>query len=85
METNWLIYRFNIRVSLFKKFAFINLLHSKAFKSNEKCFLFHVKSSFRSKIFTFLPGLFGYVEKWLDKKTMVNYNIYGVTDQTKNS
>ena len=32
------------------------------------------------EIFTFLPWLFGYAEKRLDKKAKVDFNIYGVTD-----
>ena len=40
--------------------------HWKPFKTDEKCFLFHFKSSFFLKIFTFLFWIFGYVEKQLD-------------------
>ena len=39
--------------------------------------LFRVKSSIRS-----LSGLFGCVEKRLDKEAMVNFKIYDVTGQT---
>ena len=37
------------------------------------------------KIFTFLSWHFGYIEKWLDKKTMVNSKIYDTTDFTTNN
>ena len=36
------------------------------------------------EIFTFLSCLFGYVEKGLDKKAMVIFKIYDVTDWTAN-
>ena len=32
------------------------------------------------EIFTFLSWLFDYAEKRLDKKAMVDFKIYGVTD-----
>ena len=35
----------------------------KTFKNDEKCFLFHLKSSFRSQVSKFLSRLFGHVEK----------------------
>ena len=40
-----------------------------------KAFYFILKSLFVLEIFTFLPWLFGYVEKRLDKKAMVNFKI----------
>ena len=48
-------------------------------------FYFMLKALFVLEIFKFLPWLFGYVEKRLDKKTKVNFKIYGVTDWTKNN
>ena len=39
-----------------------------------------LKALFVLDIFTFLSRVFGYVEKRLDKKAMVNYKIYDVTD-----
>ena len=39
-----------------------------------------LKALFVLDIFTFLSRVFGYVEKRLDKKAMVNYEIYDVTD-----
>ena len=47
------------------------LLHWKPFKNDEKCFLFHLKSSFCLKIFTFLFWVFDHVEKtdWSEIKS----------------
>ena len=39
-----------------------------------------LKALFVLDIFTFLSRVFGYVEKRLDRKAMVNYKIYDVTD-----
>ena len=39
----------------------------------------------KKEIFTFLSQLFGYVEKRFDKKTMVNFKIYDVTDWITNN
>ena len=55
------------------------------FKGDDKCFLFHVKNSFALEIFTFLSWLFGCLEKRLDKKVMVNFKIWDVTDCTTNN
>ena len=46
----------------------------------KNAFHFMLKALFVLGIFTFLSGVFGYVEKRLDKKAMVNYKIYDVTD-----
>ena len=35
-----------------------------------------LKALFVFEIFRFVSWLFGYVEKWLDKKAKVNFNIY---------
>ena len=43
-----------------------------------------LKTLFILKILTFLSLLFGYVEKRLDKKAKVNFEIYGVTIWTIN-
>ena len=40
----------------------------KSFKSDEKCFLFHVKSSFRSQVFKFLSRVSGMQENVLIRK-----------------
>ena len=39
---------------------------------------FTLKALFVLEILKFLPCLFGYVEKWLDKKVKVNFKIYDV-------
>ena len=44
-----------------------------------------LKAFFVREVFTFLPWLFSYVEKWLDKKAMINFKIYDVTDWTTNN
>ena len=44
--------------------------------------MFMLKALFVPEIFIFLSPPFGYVEKRLDKKPMVNFKIYDVTDQT---
>ena len=62
------------------------------FLRNESClkimknaFYFMLKALFVLEIFTFLSWLFGYVEKRLDKKAMVNFKIYDVKDWTTNN
>ena len=54
-------------------------------KTMKNAFYFMLKALFVLKIFTFLPLLFGYVEKQLDKKARVNFKIYDVTDWTTNN
>ena len=51
----------------------------------KNAFYFMLKALFVLEIFTFLSWLFGYVEKRLDKKAMVNFKIYDVTDWTTNN
>ena len=41
---------------------------------------FMLKALFVLEIFPILSRLFGYVEKWLDKKGKVNFKINDVTD-----
>ena len=48
----------------------------------ENVFYIMLKAFFVLEIFTFFCGLFGYVEKRLDKRAMVNFNIYDVTNWT---
>ena len=43
------------------------------------------KSPFIIETFLFLSWIFVYVEKRLDKKAMVNFKIYDVTEWTKNN
>ena len=45
-------------------------------------FSFMFKALFVLEIFTFLSWLFGYVERCLDKKAIVNFKIYDVTNWT---
>ena len=51
---------------------------------NDFYFLLKLKALLVLEIFTFLSWLFAYVEKRFDKKAMVNFNIYDVTDWTSN-
>ena len=44
-----------------------------------------LKAFFFLEIFTFFSRRFGYVEKLLDKKHMVNFKIYDVADWTINN
>ena len=48
-------------------------------------FYFMLKSLFVLEIFAFLPNLFGYVEKRLDIKAMINLKMHDVTDWTTSS
>ena len=47
-------------------------------------YYFMLKTRFVS-IFTFLSWSFGYVEKWIDKKALVNFKIYDVLDWIKDN
>ena len=49
-------------------------------KMMKNTFHFMLKALFVLQIFTFLSRLFSYVEKRLDKKAMVDFKIYDVTD-----
>ena len=51
----------------------------------KNAFYFMLKALFLAEIFTFLSGPFGYVEKRLDKKAMVNFKMYGFTEWTRNN
>ena len=51
----------------------------------KNAFYFKLKALFDLEIFTFLSCLFGYAEKWLDKKAMVIFEIYDVTDCITNN
>ena len=63
---------FKIRPSTSKFYLF----QWKPSKSNEKYFLFHLKTSFRFQDFKFLSWLFGHVEKKDLKKYKVDFRIY---------
>ena len=56
------------------------LLQLEALKNNEKCFLFHVNSTFCCWDIYIFALAFVYVDKRLGEKPMVNYKIYNVTD-----
>ena len=51
----------------------------------KNAFYFMLKALFVLEIFTSLSRHFGYVEKRLDKKAMVNFKIFDVTDWTTNN
>ena len=51
----------------------------------KNAFYFKSKALFDLEIFTFLSCLFGYTEKRLDKKAMVIFKIYDVTDWITNN
>ena len=50
----------------------------------KNAFYFMLKAVLIFEILTFTSWLFGYVEKRLDKKAMVNFKVYDVTDWTTN-
>ena len=58
----------------------INHLESRALIFQKTCFYFMLKVIFVLEIFTFLYHIFGYVEKRLDKKAMINFKIYDITN-----
>ena len=74
----WII---SIRTHTFQKVVFVDLNES-PLKMMKNAFYFMLKALLFLEIFTFLYWLFGYVEKRLDKKATVNFNIYDITDYT---
>ena len=62
----------------------INHLESRTLIFQKSCFYFMLKVLFILEIFTFLYHIFGYVEKRLDKKAMVNFKIYDITNWITN-
>ena len=48
-------------------------------------FYFMFKALFVRQIFTFLSRIYGYVEKRLDKRAMINFKIYDVIVWTTNN
>ena len=50
----------------------------------KNAFYFMLKALLIFEILTFTSWLFGYVEKRLDKKAMVNFKVNDVTDWTTN-
>ena len=71
-----------VRLSPFKEFAFIYFNES-PLKMMKTVFYFMLKALFVLEILTF--WFFGFIEKRLDKKAMVNFKIYDVTDWTINN
>ena len=57
------------------------LFESKDFRIDEKCILFHLKSSFRSQDIQVIVML----EKRLDQKDKINSKIHGVTTWLRNN
>ena len=51
----------------------------------KNAFHFMLKAHFVLEIITYLSWLFGYVEKQLDKRAMVNFKIYDVTEWAINN
>ena len=51
----------------------------------KNAFYFILKALLVLEICKFLSWLFGYVEKRFDKKAMINFNIYDVTDWITNN
>ena len=68
----------------FRKFVLV-YFNGSSLKIIKNTFYFMFKVLFVLEIITFLSWLFGYVEKWFDKKVMVNFKIYDVTDWTRNN
>ena len=54
-------------------------------KMIKNTFYFVLKALFVHEIFKLLSWLFGFVEKRLDKKPMINFKIHDVTDWTANN
>ena len=73
----------SLKISLSCHVKFLTTENS--LKLMEKFFFFFFMAFLALRIFKFLPWLFCYVEKGLDKKTKVNFKIYDVTDWTKNN
>ena len=75
----------NIKVGLSpsKKICFI-YFNENPLIMMKNAFYFMLKAFSVLVIFKFLSWLFGYVEKPLDKKTMVNFKVYEVTNWTAN-
>ena len=76
--------RLEVGLSPSKKFVFI-YFNASPLKIMKDAFYFIWKAFFVLGIFTFLSWLYGYVEKGLDKKAMVNFKTYDATDCTINN
>ena len=66
-------------------FNFFSLLNESSSKMMKNAFYFPSKALFGFEIFSFFVLTFGSVEKRLQKKVMINFQIYDVTGWTKNN
>ena len=57
----------------------------KPFKNDENSVYIMLKALFVFEMFTFFFSFFGFVEKRLDKKAVINFKTYEVTDWTANN
>ena len=77
--------------NLYKKIFFVTFLKGQfltiesPLKMVKNPFYFILKAPFFLEVFTFLSRFCGYIEKEPDKKTIVNFKIYDVTDWTKSN
>ena len=76
-----LIFSIKVRLSPPQKFVFL-YFNKSPLKIMKNAFYFMLKALFVLEIFSFLSWLFGYVKERFDKKTVVNFKIYDVTDWT---
>ena len=76
----------NIKVALSpsEKFDFVCFCES-PLKMMKNAICFISEALFVLEVFTFLFRIFGYLEKRLDKKDIVNFKIYDFTDWTTNN
>ena len=63
----------------------IFLLTQSPLNMTKNSFYFVLKAPFVLKIFKFLSWIFGQVEKWLDQKYKINFEIFDVTTWATNS
>ena len=75
--------RIKVELSRSKKVPFI-CYNENPFQNDKKCFLFHVKSSFRSLDIYIFVLIFWLCRKRLDKKAKDNFKIFDVTDWEPN-
>ena len=68
-----------VGLSLSKKIAFMYVNES-PLKVTKNVFYSMLKALFVLDIFTFLSWIFCYIEKRLDKKAIVNFEIYDLSD-----
>ena len=73
-----------VKVGLSPSKFFFYCFNKSPLKLIKNYFYFMLKVLFILEIFKFLSCLFGYVEKWLDKKAKANVKIYDITDWTGN-